>query len=40
MITLSIEEILPKSIKYKEYNMLILGFITGIILVIINIFFF
>ena len=36
MITLSIEEILPKSIIY----MLILGFITGIILVIINIFFF
>ncbi len=40
MITLSIEEILPKSIKYKEHNMLLYGFITGIILVIINIFFF
>ena len=40
MITLSIEEILPKSIKYKEYNMLLLGFLTGILLVIINIFFF
>ena len=40
MITLSIEEILPKSIKYKEHDMLLLGFITGIILVIINIFFF
>ena len=40
MITLSIQEMLPKAIKYKEKRYLLFGLILGIILVIINLFLF
>lgn len=38
MITLSIQIILPKAIKYKEYKSLILGLIIGFLIVIFNLF--
>ena len=37
MITLSIQELLPESLKYKEKKALYFGLILGIILVVINI---
>ena len=37
MITLSIEQILPKTKKYKENNSMILGLVIGTIVVIINV---
>ncbi len=36
MITLSIQELLPKALKYNENKALITGLIVGLILVIIN----
>ena len=36
MITLSIEEIYPEIKKYKEYKLFYLGFISGVVLLIIN----
>ncbi len=36
MITLSIQELFPKALKYNENKALIIGFISGIILIIIN----
>lgn len=38
MITLSITKMLPEAIKYKENKFLILGLITGVGFIIINIF--
>ena len=37
MITLAIQELIPKALKYKENKVLYLGLISGIILVLINI---
>lgn len=37
MITLSIQELLPKALKYKENKLLILGILSGVIVVIVNI---
>lgn len=37
MITLAIQELIPKALKYKENKILYLGLISGIILVLINI---
>lgn len=37
MITLSIQEMFPKVLKYKENKYIYLGFIIGILIVIINI---
>ncbi len=39
MITISIEEILPETLKYKENSYIIKGFLAGIILIVINHFF-
>ena len=36
MITLSIQEMLPKALSYHENKYIYLGFITGIILILIN----
>ena len=36
MITLSIQELLPKALKYKENKLLIIGLISGVVVVIIN----
>lgn len=40
MITLAIHEMLPKALAYKEHKYLYLGLILGIILILINHFFF
>ena len=40
MITLSIEELIPKTLKYNENKHLYLGLIIGFVLVIINVLFF
>lgn len=37
MITLSIQEMLPRALKYKENKWIYLGLITGTILVILNV---
>lgn len=37
MITLSIQEMLPRALKYKENKWIYLGLITGTILVIVNV---
>ena len=37
MITLSIQELLPESLKYKENKALYLGLASGVVLVLINI---
>lgn len=37
MITLSIQELLPKALKYKEKALLKIGLISGVVVVIINI---
>lgn len=37
MITLSIEELIPKTMKYRENKYLYLGLIIGLVLVIINV---
>lgn len=37
MITLSIQEMLPRALKYKEKKWIYLGLITGTILVIVNV---
>ena len=37
MITLSIQELLPESLKYKENKALYLGLASGAVLVLINI---
>lgn len=39
MITISIEEIYPETLKYKENHAILKGFILGIVLIIINHFF-
>ena len=36
MITLSIQELLPESLKYKENKALYLGLASGAVLVLIN----
>lgn len=36
MITLSINELLPKALKYKEHKFIILGLVVGILIIIIN----
>jgi len=36
MITLSINELFPKALKYKENRYILLGLITGILIIIIN----
>ena len=40
MITLSIEELIPRSIKYKENKYLYLGLLIGLTTIIINVLFF
>lgn len=37
MITLSIQELLPESLKYKENKALYLGLVSGVVLVLLNI---
>ncbi len=37
MITLSIQEMLPKALKYKENKYIYLGLLIGTVLVIINV---
>ena len=37
MITLSIQEMLPRALKYKENKWIYLGLIIGTILVIVNV---
>ncbi len=40
MITLSIEEMLPKAISYKEHKFIYLGLIIGILIILLNHFIF
>lgn len=36
MITLSIQELLPKALKYNEKKLLFIGFVSGVVVVIVN----
>ena len=40
MITLAIQELVPKALKYNENKYLYLGLISGVVLVIINVYLF
>lgn len=38
MITLSIQQMLPKALRYKENKLIYIGFLLGIIVILVNIF--
>lgn len=39
MITISIEEIFPEALKYKENKMILAGFLLGVFFLVVNLFF-